>query len=346
MKIVLVGDWHSNIHEEALKAGFLRLGHTVFELKWFKYFNRQKFFDKFQNKFLVGPLIRKIQSDLLKLVEDTRPDFVFIYRGTHIKASTIKKIQKLTTVVSYNNDDPFSLKQPRYYWRHFIASLSYSDIALAYRHHNLDDFRNAGAKEVALLRSWFIPEKDYPILCSETEASTFKHDVVFVGHFENDGREKLFEYLLENGVQLRIYGPDWNQKASLCGPLVKKLLPTKPLKNEDYNKMITSSKISLCLLSKLNRDTYTRRCFEIPAMKGVLLSEYTDDLAGLYIENQEILLFRSKEELLNKIRQYLNDEPTRLKIAENGYKAVYNNKHDNVSRAQEVIGHVKRLKGL
>ena len=350
MKILIIGDWHSKIHEEALKNGFIKLGHQVVEFKWFSYFkanNKLKLFLlKLQNKFLFGPVIRLIQKDIIHLAKLEQPDVIFIYRGTHIFASTLDKLKKTikTKIIVYNNDDPFSKKQPSYYWRHFIQSLKFCDLALAYRHHNMKDFTQNGAVKVGLLRSWFIPEKDFPVAKDLIE-DQFIHDVVFIGHYENDGRDKLFEYLLDNGIRLKIYGPEWNKHINQFTKL-QSLLPTHSLSGLDYNKVISGSKITICILSKLNRDTYTRRCFEIPAIKGFMLAEYTEDLASLFIEDSQVAFFRNKEELLNKIKFFLKNETERQTIAENGFKAVYAGKHDNTSRAQEVIEHIHGLKDV
>ena len=40
------------------------------------------------------------------------------------------------------------------------------------------------------------------------EPKSEKFDVVFVGHFEDDGRDEVFKYLIENGVNLKIFGPE------------------------------------------------------------------------------------------------------------------------------------------
>lgn len=350
MKILIIGDWHSKIHEEALKNGFIKLGHQVVEFKWFSYFkvnNKLKLFLlKLQNKFLFGPVINLIQKDIIHLAEIEQPDVIFIYRGTHIFASTLDKLKKTlkTKIIVYNNDDPFSEKQSSYYWRHFIQSLKFSDLALAYRHHNMKDFTQNGAVKVGLLRSWFIPEKDFPVAKDLIEEQ-FIHDVVFVGHYENDGRNKLFEYLLDNGIRLKIYGPEWNKHISQFTKL-QSLLPTHSLNGLDYNKVISGSKITICILSKLNRDTYTRRCFEIPAIQGFMLAEYTEDLASLFSEDNQVAFFRNKEELLSKIKFFLENESKRQIIAENGFKAVYAGKHDNTSRAQEVIEHIHGLRDV
>ena len=55
----------------------------------------------------------------------------------------------------------------------------------------------------------------------------------------------------------------------------------------EYAKALSGAKMCLAFLSKLNRDTYTRRCFEIPACGRVLLCERTADMQGLLREGDE-----------------------------------------------------------
>ncbi len=47
-------------------------------------------------------------------------------------------------------------------------------------------------------------------------------------------------------------------------------------------------------LSKINKDSYTRRNFEIPAMKKVLLSEYSSELSNMFIEDKEMVFLETK----------------------------------------------------
>jgi spore maturation protein CgeB len=45
-------------------------------------------------------------------------------------------------------------------------------------------------------------------------------------------------------------------------------------------------------------------------------------LEDMFIEDEEIVLYSTKEEALEKIRFYLNNNQERNRIAENGYKKV------------------------
>lgn len=351
MKVIVAGDGHSELHESPVCAAFEKLGHEVHRFFWHSYFRTPGHVDglpgrlralagRAQNKFLLGPTLKRINLDLLALVERIRPDLVFIYRGTHITRRTLRAIKTgtpSTVLVGYNNDDPFAPGQPAWLWRHFLDSLGEYDLALAYRHHNVDDFLQAGAKRVRLLRSWFVPERNRPVVLSPSDQVRFGCDVVFVGHYELDHRVEYLEEVVKQGFSLKLYGPgyDWDPVIAKS-PWLTHLRPVRLVWGEDYNKALCGAKMALCFLSKLNRDTYTRRCFEIPATNTMLLSEYSDDLATMFKQGVEADYFRSKQELCAKLREYVNNHELRTSIAQAGHQRAIADGHDVVSRMRQV----------
>ena len=90
------------------------------------------------------------------------------------------------------------------------------------------------------------------------------------------------------------------------------------LDGRDYFEAITSSKISLCFLRKINRDKQTLRTVEIPSVGGFLLAEYSEEHASMFKDKHEASFFRTDNELLEKVNFYLQDESLREKIARNG----------------------------
>lgn len=354
MKILIAGDWHSNLHEEVLFLAFKKLGHDVLAFSWNQYFSVTSnylkhiyyFKNRAQYKYLCGPLIKKLNQDLIDFVEKNQPDIVFVYRGTHILPDTLKRIKHSNlTLVGYNNDDPFSPHYPKWTWRHFIKGIPEYDLILSYRHHNIDEFLKAGAKRVELLRSWFVPEYNYPTKLTNEEKYKFECEVVFVGHYEPDERLNYLEELEKAGFKLRIFGPgyDWDPVLAKSKQLSKHV-PVKLMFGRDYNLALNGTKIALCFLSKLNRDTYTRRCFEIPATNTLLLAEYTPDLATMFKEGVEADFFRTPDELVEKIRNYLQNDAFREKVATAGYKRVIADGHDAVSRMRQVLKWVIEIK--
>lgn len=351
MKVLIAGNWHSDIHEEALKYAFDKLGAEVFSFKWHSYFENSSniisaFFSKFQRKFLTGPLVAKLNKDLISSVKQNSPDMVFIYRGSYIFAKTIKAIKQINpdiAVVGYNNDDPCSDKYPFWEWRHFLKSVPSYDVVCAYRHHNLTDFEKYGAKKTYLLRSWFHPENNKDMILDAADKEKYETDVVFVGHYEDDHRIDYLKAVLDAGIGFKLWGPGYHWDEVLAkDETLKKLTPVSLVWQDEYNKALSGSKIALCFLSTLNRDTYTRRCFEIPATKTLMLAQYSDDLASLYEEDKEVVFFRTKEEMIDKVKYYLADDALRNKIALAGYKRAVSSGYDVVSRVNQLVDFVSK----
>jgi spore maturation protein CgeB len=356
VKILIAGDWHSELHEEAVFHAFERLGHEAFKFSWHRYFKPRGWigrsalpFYKAQNKYLTGPAVSRLNRELLDLVLQVKPDVVFVYRGTHVYPRTLQAMQRQlrgTVVVGYNNDDPFSPHHPRWMWRHFLSGIPHYDLVLAYRQHNVAEYLAAGARRVELLRSWFVPERNHPVQLTEAEKEQYACDVVFIGHYEDDGRLAYLEEAARRGWHLRIFGPgyDWDPVIR-NSPLLAGHVPVRLLWGEDYNRALCGAKVALCFFSQLNRDTYTRRCFEIPASGTVLLSKYTDDVAGLFRADQEAVFFRDANEMCASIENLLVDESLRSRIAHAGTQRVWDDGHDVVSRMRNVLAWVNEIAG-
>lgn len=354
---MVVGDWHSELHEVAVYDAFIRLGHHVERFSWHGYFavtgrsiaaRLLHLWRRAQNKYVWGGRVNELNRDLIDLAKCAQPDAVFIYRGTHVFPQTLRALRVVVpgvVLVGYNNDDPYAPGHVPGLWRHFIAGLPELDLALAYRHANLEDFRGAGAHRVELLRSWFIPRRNHPVEVSLEDTHNYGCDVVFIGHYEPDWRVACLEEIVRRGWKLRLFGPgyDWDPVIR-NSPELRGQIPVRLLWGDDYNRALCSSRIALCFLSKLNRDTYTRRCFEIPATGTMMLAEYSDDLASLYLEGQEAEFFRSPAEMAEKIECYLADDMRRSKLAAAGQRRVRADGHDVDSRMRQVLTWVTEIR--
>jgi len=348
MKILVAGDGRSSIHEKALAKSLKELGHDIVEFYWNSYFQSKglnKIWKRVQEHFLIGPALSLLNADFLQIIKESRPEMIFLYRGTHIFPSTIQQIRSehpQVVILGYNNDDPFSPQQARYKWRNFVRALRLYDLVYAYRPANQIEYLSKGANRAEILKPWFSRSLHYPVQLTEQDRQRYACDVVFIGHFEPDHRATLITRLLDEGIHVRLYGPaepkfsGWSLALNKH-PKLKRLAPFNLVWGEDYNKAIEGSKIALCFMSKLNRDQYTRRCFEIPAVGGFLFSEYTKDLAAIFKEGTEAEYFRNEQEFVDKIKYYLVHEEKRKKIAEAGFQKVSTEGHDAQARAAQVV---------
>lgn len=344
MKFLVVGDGHSELHEVTVASALTALGYEVETFFWSESLETKSLFSelsaRLQNKLLFGPRISKINYRLISHAHAFEPDVIFLYRGTHIFPRSLQKIRTLlpnVKLVGYNNDDPFSPGAEKLLWRHFLNCVPLYDLVLAYRKHNIAEFVKAGAKRVEMLRSWYSTKRNFPVLLSDKDLLRFECDVVFVGHYEDDFRVEYLESLAKRGISVKIFGPgyDWDPVLARSDAL-KHLVPVDLVWGSDYNKALCGAKIAVCFLSKLNRDTYTRRCFEIPATGTFMLAERTHDLVSLYNEGTEVEFFGSVGEFTEKVQFYLANDTHRKKIAAGGSARLLADGHDVESRMRQL----------
>ncbi len=357
-KILLVGNYMCPWYEDACADALEFQGCVVERFGWlhdFRHFvegQSEPIYNSLwrciQFRLHFGPAVWRVNRRLIKTAREFKPDIVWFYNVQLISAGTVYKLRRLlpnAVFCQYANDNPFSKTAKFGLWRNFLASIRYFNVHFAYRHSNISDYQRCGAKEVHLLCSYFIPEVDYPEP-QEHIPDRFKCDVVFAGHYEDDGRVDMLEAICEAGFSLKLYGGGWNSKLNELrndSPL-RDHYPITPVIRDDYRYAICGAKVALCFFSTLNRDTYTRRNFQITAMKKAILSQYSDHIVKLFKPDVEAMFFNNTNELLDKLK-YLIDNPLfRNSLAEEGYKRVYTNRHDVKSRMKEWLKTVNNYK--
>ncbi len=145
MKILMAGDWHSDLHEEVAADALERLGHEVIRFPWHHYFPKDggsvfgkaaAMFRRAENKYLFGPDFQKLNADLVAIAAREKPSAMFLYRGTHVTAATLRAIKTANpgvVIVSYNNDNPFTRGHVLGLWRHYLEAAPLADLNLVYR---------------------------------------------------------------------------------------------------------------------------------------------------------------------------------------------------------------------
>ena len=199
-------------------------------------------------------------------------------------------------------------------------------------------YEYAGAKKVFLLRSHYLPWLHQRL--PQKELVGWESDIACLGHCEPDARIEQMDKLMKSvDVKYRLNGSLWKKYGK--GRFWESL-DTHELQGYEYVKGINGSKITLTFLSTFNKDTYTRRNFEIPACGSLMLSWRTEDLLSLYEEAKEAEYFSSAEELVDKAKYYLSHERQRQRIAEAGYRKCMDSGYDIYSRMKEWINIVRR----
>lgn len=352
MRILIIGQWRWLQYEEAFARGLRDNGVDVMELRLAPYFAGS--LGHVQNAVPVaGPGAIRAARAVLAMARSARPDFVLFWRPTHVLRRTLRALRRLgIATISYNNDDPFSPRlagerrwHRRALWRLYRKALPLFDFNFFYRRVNCEEAKAHGARHADVLLPYFLPWQERPVALSEGDRERFKADIVFVGHFENDGRDRDLLALRAEGLSIRVWGDEtWAESALAEKGAIPESITT--VVGEDYAKALCGARICLCYMSKLNRDGYTRRCFEIPATGRAMLAERTPELGSLFEEGAEACFFSSREELLRTARWLIDNPDERRRIAEAGRRRVWADGHDVSSRARQFIAQLGDRKRL
>lgn len=114
---------------------------------------------------------------------------------------------------------------------------------------------------------------------------------------------------------------------------------------EEMNSLYSNHALSLNI-SEL-RNTYVLknpvhklhlRTFEIPMSGGLQIAHYTDELASYFEDGKEIVLYKSKDELISKANFYLNEKNDKvcLKMKQDAYKRAQSD-HSWYNRFKKII---------
>jgi spore maturation protein CgeB len=346
MKIMIVGAWAWPQYEDAFARGLRDSGVEVYALTISNFF--KGFLGRIQRAIpLPGPALLRLNCAVVAEAKEQQPDLVLFWRPTHILPKTISQLESIgVQTASYNNDDPFGPKVHgnvpwlhHFLWHWYLKCLPLFNYNFFYRKINCSEAKLHGARHTEVLLPYFMPWQDRPVKLTAAEQQRYGTEVVFVGHHEPDDREGSIRALVTAGIRVKLWGGQYWSRAVL-GDLYDRLAPIVPAEGDSYGKALCGAQVCLCFLSKLNRDTYTRRCFEIPACGKVMLAERTDDLIQLFKEDEEACFFSSPEELVRKARWLLNNPDIRESIAQAGLRRVWADGHDVGSRAKYFLSMV------
>lgn len=344
MKILHVGDFRFDFYDDSLFAVLKNTESVIadkFEVspyfKKYRYTNLpEKIFLSLQNRYKIGPVINKINRDLMRTVKKNKYDAIFMWRTIHLYNSTLENIRKHSVIIGYNNDQTFSPHHPWWLFRLLKKNIPLYDHFFVYRDSDLLDIKKLGVNS-SLFMPTFSKAKIYPIPNADKI-----YDVAFIGHYENDGRDELILKLINRGFRVRLNGQRWNESRYYT-EIKQKLGDIKPV-YDTYNEALNSAKVCLSFLSKLNNDTYTRRTIEIPATKTVMLAEYTEKQTAMFKSDIEAVYFTGHDEAISKLEHLIKNDSIRNKIAENGYVKAINGGYQLEDRVKEIISVINKNK--
>lgn len=99
------------------------------------------------------------------------------------------------------------------------------------------------------------------------------------------------------------------------------------------------SKINLNITSKPIMTGLSLRVWDVMGSGGFLLSNYQEEIEDYFVIGEDLEVFSSEEELVEKVGYYLEHDDIREKIARNGYEKV-RKYHSYDERIKQMIGYL------
>ena len=337
MNILQIGDFVFDYYDKSL---FIALTDNDLiksdKFEWKGYFSNYQYSNIFskiyytiENRYKIGPLIKKLNKELLNKVKNGEYDVVFCWRAVHVYPSTIREIKKHALVIGYNNDQTFSKHHPWWLFYLLKRAIPFYDHYFVYRASDKSSIEELGCTSSVFMPT-FDPKRIFPIVNVNKS-----YDVAFIGHYESDGRDELLLKFFEQGFKVLLKGQRW-EESCYFEQLVECFGEIKPA-YDDYNEALNSSKVCLSFLSKLNNDTYTRRTLEIPATKTVMLAEYTNDQAAMFEPDVEAVYFSNYQEAVDKLKLLIGNPSLAGSIANAGYNKVLSGSYQLSHRVNDII---------
>lgn len=241
-------------------------------------------------------LRRSLPARLAAAVRRHRPDLVLVFKGASLEPDAIDALRPLAGArwVNWFPDSPhlldLSLRIGRAYDRCFIF-----DSSMVERHRALGRQAEYLAEGCDPAYHRPLPDPRWP-----------RHRLAFVG-----SREPLREAALRavEDLGLGTWGPDW---------------PAGPLYGDDFIRAFSNADVALNIHQFFGepaaRGRYgtgaNRRTFELAAIGTAQLCDAKADVARHFIEDEEIVLFRTVEDLRAKAERLLDDPAGRAVLAE------------------------------
>lgn len=249
-----------------------------------------------------------VNRKLLDLIIREKPEYLlFGLNYDEIYLRTLEEIRKLspkTKILNMFGDDDWRYDDFSRYYAPFL------DVSLNYK------ADNSPYLEDGLTNQHFIWGAGINFF--KPLGINKKYDVTFIGMPLAD-RYDYIKYLMDNGIKIALFGMGWENYQDL------KFIYKGFLDSNDFVKVINQSKINLNLSKTFFKEgkkgQLKGRLVEMPACKAFVLTEYSDRNIGFFKKNKNVN-FKTKEELLDRIKYFLKNEKEREELAEKAYTEV------------------------
>lgn len=281
-------------------------------------------------KFMDNLSRRIINQNFIKCARNGKPDIALVTGGHRINAVSLQTLKSTPTrSVLWTTDAPLRFEP-------ILAAASFYDYIFCQGTEAIELLSEAGIRNARWLPMACAPYVHKKIRLSAEEKNRYGNDIVFVGSF-HPNRELVLKEL--DDFDIAIWGPGWKEHCK--EPALKTKIKGSHTPTNIWVKLYCACKIVLSIHYRHSQNKIpvyqaSPRVFEAMACGGFVLSDDQKDVLALFNDGEHFVSYNGRDDLISKIRFYLNQPDKRRKIAEQGRQEVLAN-HQYVHRLEKLL---------
>lgn len=276
--------------------------------------------------------VMEMNHELVRVVEQVRPDLVFINKGETIHAETVRKLRYElgTKVASWYVDSPLWIHNSS---QHILDSLRWFNVAFVFDGYYIPEMKRWGCQRAEVLSFACDPGIHKTIALSEKEKQFYGSDVCFIGshHGSNSDRDRILGQLVD--YDLKIWGDGWQHSSN---PLIRRHWMGQALAISEVAKVYSASKIAVNITYPHSITQPNMRTFEAPACGILLLNDWLSGLDSFFDLGKEVECYSSVSDLRQKLDFYLANPDAAARIGQAGQLRAHR-EHTYVSRMEQMV---------
>lgn len=344
-KILFLGDLNCHTESTARLNAFEALGWQSCALSSQKipYFpglgNAKGRIDKIIRRFLPMHDPNKINKQLLMMLKNKSLhtfDVLWSDKALNLKYKTLLEIKQNCPKLKLIFASGDNIAVPEFRNKALEDSLYLFDAVITAKSTTLAQLRSLGARKACYIPKAF--DERWPERLTKPKKIW---DISFIGSFEKERADSMLA-LAQSGQKINVWGNGWERFKNRHPNLI---IHGYPVYFPKIVEIIEQTKINLCFLRKLAKDTSTNRTFEIPACGGFMLAEGTQEQKSFFEPDLSAAYFENDHELIEKCDFYLKNEKIRNEIAISGHERCLSSQFGYKDRCrqfeQEIWRHIK-----
>lgn len=320
-KILIIGSKENFTLEKMYYRAFINLGQNVEFYHTHASINSKIFnFIEILFRFYVYKKIRKL---LFNFIKKKKIDLIIFFKGLYLNKDFLIKIKKIHPNVKIINifpDNPLDINKRNISNRNILECIDQFDLFCIWSNKILKEIKFF-KKKAKLLYLPFAHDKFFHF--KGNIDLRYKNKINFIGSFDKKRLGILKELDSKN---IFIAGHNWRNKITSYD---------KHIYGQKLCSIISSSLVSLNFLRDQNLTSHNMRTFEVPAMKGLLLTQRSKEQNQFFPEGKASLMFSNLKELKSQIAYIKKNPKKALKIRLNSYRI--SKKHSYTHRAKNIL---------